>query len=153
MNHLSTVAVVDEAVGGASSSAGNLVELGEGNDAAGDGRGGGKSLESDQVESKTSNVGSGHGGTRDGVGSGGGANPGREDAGAWGKDVEDSTVVGVGGTGTVGGDGTNGDGIRSRCRRVVGSVGIVVTGSDDAEDTLAVGRGNGGVEGSRVATA
>lgn len=94
-------------------------------------------------------MGAGHGSTRDGVGSSGGANPRREDVATGGKDVDDGTVVGVRGTGIGVGGGTNSAGRGRRGGRRVGSVGVLVSGSDSQENT-SIGHGsNSAVDSSR----
>lgn len=54
-----------------------------------------KTLSSNEVGSKTGDMGSSHGSTRDGVDSGVGANPGRSDIGSGCKDIDYRPEVGV----------------------------------------------------------
>lgn len=79
---LSAVTVVSEQVGGAGGDTADQARSTESLDAGNDGSGAAETFESDQVQSKTGDVGSGHRGAGDGVDGGGGANPGRGDAGA-----------------------------------------------------------------------
>lgn len=150
--HLAAAAVVGEAVGRARTRRGDKAGLGKGNNAALDGSGGGQVLESNEVGSESSNVGRGHGSTRDGVGGAVAANPGGLDVGARGEDIDNGAVVGERGPGISVGGGADSDGGRSRGRRVVGSVGVVVTGSDGEGETSSDSGSNSVVDGSRVAT-
>lgn len=93
-----------------------------------------------------------HGGTRDGVGGAVGADPGREDAGARGEQVNDGTVVGKGRNAPVLVNSTDGEGVGSRGGRGVGSVHGVVTGGHDGQDTGGVSSVDGVVEGRGEAT-
>ena len=64
-----------------------------------------------EVRNDTSNVRGGHRSSGDGVRSGvGGADPGGDDGCTRGKDIDDGTVVGIGGTSVGHGGSTDGDG-------------------------------------------
>ena len=152
-NDLRTVTVVDKVVGGAATGAGNEAALGEGEDAATDGSGAGKTLELDQVGSETSNVGSGHRGTGEGGSGGVTSVVGGEDGRTRGEHIEGGAVVGVRGAGISGGGSTDSDSVGSRGGGVVGGVGVVVTGSDDKGNTSGDGGLDGGVQGSGVGAA
>lgn len=108
--------------------------------------------EGQEVGTETSNVGGSHGGTGDGVGGGSAANPRGKDAGARSEDIDDSTVVGVAGTGIGRGSGTNCADGGLGGRRGEGSVGVVVTGSNGKEDSGRDHVGGSGVHGRRSAT-
>ena len=140
---------VDGAGGDARESAGLSGVL----DVLAESSGGALAVAAVEVGSETGNVGRGHRGTGDGGGAGGAADPGREDGGAGGEDVDDGAVVGEGRAGIRGGGGTDSAGRGGRGRGVVGSVGVVVTGGDGKE-VAGVGDGSGGaVDGGGVATA
>lgn len=87
-------------------------------------------LQRDVVSQQTSNVGRGHGGSRDGVDSVLAANPSRQNVQTRGEDVSALSVVGEVGTFITQGGGTDGDGILGSGRRVVASISIVITSSD-----------------------
>ena len=83
--------------------------------------------------------------------SGGAADPGAEDRGTRSEDVNNGAVVGEAGPGVTRGSSTNSAGLGLGGRRIVGSVGVVVTGSDSQEDT-GVDEGSGGaVDSGRLA--
>lgn len=130
--------------------AGNLTRGGMAGEPAGDGRNTRDPFDGYGVEGEADDVGSGHGGARDGVGGRVAGVPGREHTGARGEDVELRAPVGEGrdGPGTV--DGADGDGAGGRGGRVGADVSTGVTSSNDRQNTRARGRGNGRVEGSRV---
>lgn len=73
-------------------------------------------LKSSEVEGQADNVGSGHGGTRDGVGGRGGANPGGKDILTGGEDVNDLAKVGETGAAVALVDSGNSEGIGGRGR-------------------------------------
>lgn len=152
MGDLRTVAVVDKDVGGAGTGGGDLAGLGVRDDAGTDLGGGGKTVLGDEVGGETSNMGRGHGGTRERSGGGVRGVVSGEDGGARGEDVEGRTVVGVRGTGISGGGGTDGDGVGGRGGGVVGGVGVGVTGGDNEGDTGGDGGGDGVVQGGGVRT-
>ena len=52
-----------------------------------------------------------HGGTRDGPGRGGAADPGADDVLSGSPDIDDGTIVGEGGPGVTNGGRTNGDNV------------------------------------------
>jgi hypothetical protein len=79
------------------------------------------------------------------------ADPGAEDRGTGGEDVNNGAVVGEAGPGVTRGSGTDSAGLGLGGGGVVGSVGVVVTGSDGQEDT-GVDKGSGGaVDSGRLA--
>ena len=78
---LSAVAVVGNEVGAAGAGAADLARGAEGDDAVAH-VGRGDALEGVQVEDEAGDVGGGHGGARDGVGGGVGADPRGEDVAA-----------------------------------------------------------------------
>lgn len=149
---LLAVAVVTNQVGGVAEVAGDLARGGSGGEPVGNTSDTRDTLDRDTVESKTSNVGSSHGGTADAVGGGVAGVPGRENVRAGAEDVEDGAPVGVGGNGPVAVNSTDSDSARSRSRRNVGSVLSLVTGSNGGENTGAGSRLNSVVESSRVTT-
>ena len=78
--------------------------------------------------------------------------PGAQDVGAGGLDVDDTAIVGVAGLTVAAVGGANGADGSLRGRRVVGRVGVVVAGGDGEKDT-GINKGGGGlVNGGRVAT-
>lgn len=89
----------------------------------------------------------GHRGAGDGVGGSVAADPGREDIGTGGKHVYNASVVAVGGNTPGRVDSTDSDRVSSRGRGCVASISGAVSGGDDGEDTRAVGRVDGAVEG------
>lgn len=95
-------------------------------------------------------MGSGHGGTRDGVGGRVGADPRGQNVGAGGEDIDEGTEVGVRGKGVSRGGGTDSAGGGLGGGRVAGGVGSVVTGGDGQEDTGADHVGGGSVDGGRL---
>lgn len=149
--NLSSV-VVGEEVGGTRADAGDAVGQTKSLDAGSDGRGARETLNTHEVGSETSNVGAGHGGTRDGVGGSVGADPGREDGRAGGEDVNGGSVVGERGAGVGGGGGTDGDGRGLRSRGVVGGGGVIVTSSNNEGHASVDGSGDSGVDGRGLAT-
>lgn len=92
-------------------------------------------LQGDVVGQQTSNVGGGHGGTRDGVDSVLAADPGGEDVQAGGKDISALSVVGEVGTLISESGGTDGDGLLSSSGRVAASIGVVIASSNGEVDT------------------
>lgn len=77
-------------------------------------------------------------------GSRGGANPGAQDVGARGLDIDDGAVVGVAGLGVVLVGGTDGaDRSLGSGRRVLG-INVLVASSDSEEDT-SIDKSGGGV--------
>lgn len=136
------VAVEGKVVDSAAGDAGELV-LGRGAlDVGAELSGGLPAEEGEEVGTETSDVGAGHGGTRDGAGGGGGADPGGEDVGAGSEDVDDGAVVGEAGAGKVGGGGTDSAG-----EGLVGGggalgVGVLVAGGD-GEEVAGVDDGTG----------
>ena len=95
-------------------------------------------------------MGSSHGGTRDG--SGAAADPGGENVGTGGKDVQNAAVVGEAGASVVAVSGTNSADGGLRSRGVVASVSVVVASSDGDHDTRLLEVGSGAVHGRGVAT-
>ena len=110
-------------------------------------------LKRQEVGQETSNMGRGHGCSRDGVGGVIRSNPGREDVETRGKDVVALAEVGEVGTLIGKGGGTDGDSVGSGSRRVVAGVGVVVTSSDGEVDTSIDGSVDSEVESDRLATA
>lgn len=147
-NAYAGVAVEGKVVLGARGNTGDLA-LGGGalNVSAESSRGLG-TLKSQVVGTETSDVGSGHGGTRDGVGGRVGADPRGQNVGAGGEDVDEGTEVGVRGKSISRGGGTDSAGGGLRGGRVAGGVGTVVSGGDGQEDTGADHVGGGSVDGS-----
>lgn len=142
--NLSAVAVVDTNVGASRERAGDTVAGSKRLDAAGNSSRGVEILKGLEVDSKTSNVGAGHGGSAvsscDGVGS----DAGREDINTRGKDIDTRAVVGEVGSlpgGVVGSDsqgvGDVGGRLGGNGERVV--VLITVSGSNNSQDALVVG--------------
>lgn len=98
-------------------------------------------------------MGAGHAGTGDGAGSGGTTNPGAQDVGAGGKDIDDGTIVGEGGAGIVASGGTDSADRGLGSGGVVGSVGVVIASGNSKEDTGVDEVPGSSVDGGRVATA
>lgn len=109
-------------------------------------------LERQHVGKETSNVGRGHGGTRDGVGGVLRADPGGQDVESRGEDVVALSVVGEVSTLVKEGGGTDGDSVLSSSRGVVAGVGVVVTGSNREVDTSVNSGVDGEIEGGGLAT-
>jgi hypothetical protein len=109
-------------------------------------------LERKKVGKETSNVGRGHGGTRDGVDGVLAANPGRLDVKTRSKDVVALAVVGEVGALVSESAGTNGDGVLSGSRRVVARISVVVTGGNSEVDTGVDSSVDSLVEDGRFAT-
>jgi hypothetical protein len=109
-------------------------------------------LEREVVGQETSNVGRGHGGTRDGVDGVLGADPGGLNVQTGGKDVSALSVVGEVGTAVIESRGTDGDGLSSGSRRVVAGIGVVVASSDGKVNTSADSGVDGSIEGLGLAT-
>jgi hypothetical protein len=144
------VAVESKVVLGAALKTGDLVLGGELSEAGAEGSRGLLALKGQNVGSKTSNVGSSHGGTRDGVGTA--VEPGGQDSNTRGVDVNNASVVGergdtvraVGGTdGVSGGFGSG---------RVVASIASIVTSGNSHEDTSGDGVGNSSVDSGGLGT-
>jgi hypothetical protein len=110
-------------------------------------------LEGEVVGQETSNVGRGHGGTRDGVGGVLRANPGGEDVQARGEDVVALSVVGEVRTLVTEGGGTNSDSVLGSRRRVVAGICVVVTGGNGEVDAGIDGSVDGKVKSGGLATA
>ena len=108
-------------------------------------------LERQEVSQETSNVGGGHGSSRDGVGGVLRSNPGREDVETRGKDIIALSEVGEVGTLIGESGGTDGNSIGSGSGRVVAGVGVVVTSSDGEVDTSINGSIDSEVESDRLA--
>lgn len=91
----------------------------------------------------------------DGVthGGSGPADPGAQDRGTRGKDVDDGPVVGEAGAGVAGGGGADGADGGFRGGRRVGGVGVLVAGGDGEEDSGADEGGGGAVDGRGAASA
>lgn len=105
-----------------------------------------RTLESQKVSTKTSDVGASHGGTGEGPGTGasvGGGNDGR----ARGKDINDGTVVGEGGAGIGRVDGADGACVGGGRRVGVCGVDVGVAGGDGDKDTVAGGGSDGVADG------
>lgn len=103
-----------------------------------------------EVGSETSNVGSSHGGSRDGLDTA--ANPGGLDISSGGENINGTAVVGEAGAAVVAVRSTDGADRRLRGGRGVGSISVVVAGSDSNEDTRALELRNGAVDGLGVTT-
>lgn len=155
---LRAVAVVGEQVRAtpevASDAAGDTQSL----NAGGNGSRGRETLKSLEVDSKTSNVGSSHGGTAETSSGRITTNVGREDSDTWSKDVDTSTVVGERGRAEAGVSSSDGDSVGGVGGRLAGNrkrvtVLVSITGSNDGKNTLRVSRLNGVGPGSRSGTA
>jgi hypothetical protein len=109
-------------------------------------------LEREVVGQKTSNVGRGHGGTRDGVGGVLRADPGGKDVETGGEDVVALSVVGEVCTLIKEGGGAHGDGVLSGGRGVIARVCVVVTGGNGEVDAGVDGSVDGEVKSGRLAT-
>lgn len=109
-------------------------------------------LEGQVVGEETSNVGRGHGGTRDGVDSVLGANPSGLDVQAGGEDVSALAVVGEVSTAVIETRGTDSDGLSGSGGRVVASISVVVASSDGKVNTSADSGVDGGIESLGLAT-
>jgi hypothetical protein len=109
-------------------------------------------LERQHVGKETSNVGRGHGGTRDGVGGVLRADPGGKDVETRGEDVVALSVVGEVRTLVKEGGGTDGDSVLSSSWGVVAGVGVVVTGSNGKVDTSVNSGVDSKVKGGGLAT-
>lgn len=109
-------------------------------------------LEREQVGEETSNVGRGHGGTRDGVGGVLRADPGGKNVETRSEDVVALSVVGEVRTLVKEGGSTDGDGLLSSGGRVVARVSVVVTGGHSEVDTVLDGSIDGKIESGRLAT-
>lgn len=105
--------------------------------------------ETKEVGGNTSNVGGGHGGTRDGVGLATG--PGAGDVGTGGKNIDQAAEVGVVGEGVVNLGSTNGAGRGLGSRGGGRGVSTLVTGSNSQEDAGVDNSGSGRVHGARGA--
>lgn len=90
---------------------------------------------------------------RNGVGGAVAADPRGQDVGAGREDIEHAAIVGEGRTRPVRLNGTNGDGRRLGRGRVVGRIGVVVTGRHDGQNARIVTGAHDAVEGRGVATA
>lgn len=108
-------------------------------------------LKGEVVGQETSNVGRGHGGTRDGVGGVLRADPGGKDVETGGEDVIALSVVGKVGTLVREGGSTDGDSILSSGRRVVARVCIVVTGGNGKVDAGVYGSVDSKIKSGRLA--
>lgn len=105
-----------------------------------------RTLESQKVGTKTSNVGASHGGTGEGPGTGASVGGGN-DSRARGKDINDGTVVGEGGAGIGRVDGADSACVRGGRRVCVCGVDVGVAGGDSDKDTVAGGGGDGVADG------
>lgn len=156
--HLRAVAVVGEQVGATVQGASDTVSNTESLKTVGDSSRGREVLESLEVDSETSDVGSGHGGTRERSSGGVAANVRGQDTDTGGEDVDAGSVVGEGGgaeraVGRSNGEGVGGvgGGLAGDGERV--AVLVSVAGGDDGEDTLGVGGLDGVGPGGRGLTA
>lgn len=152
--YLSTVTVVGNEVGAAAEGASDPARGSKSLDAVGDSSRSGKTLKDLEVESKTSNVGASHGSSADGVGSGGGADPGGQNVDTGAEDINTGTVVGERSSAPARVDGSNGQGVGSVGRRLARdgervAIVITVTGSDNGEDTSVVSSVDGSGPGGR----
>ena len=107
--------------------------------------------ETEEVSGETGNVGASHGSAGDGVGAA--ADPGAEDIGAGGKNIDESTDVGVSSERIVLLSGANGAGRALGSGGEVFGVDTVVTGGDGEEVAGAGNAGSGLVDGRREVTA
>jgi hypothetical protein len=144
------VAVESEVVLGAALEAGDLVLGGEGSEAGAEGSRGLLALKREDVSSKTSDVGSSHRGTRDGVGTA--VEPSGEDSNTGGVNVDGASVVGKRGDAVRAVCGTDGEGRGLGGRRVVASILGIVTGGNSHENTSRDGVGDSSVDSSGLAT-
>jgi hypothetical protein len=156
--HLSTIAVVSHRVGASAEGTSDSASGGERLDTVGNRGGSGETLKNLEVQSKTSNVRAGHGGTADSVGGRVGADPGGEDVDTRAEDIDTSTVVGERSRAPAGVDGSNGQSVGSVGGRLARngkrSAGVItVTGSNNREDTRVVGSVDGRGPGLRSGTA
>ena len=140
--------VEGHSVGAAAEAASDAAGGGKRLDTVGNGSRGGKTLENLEVESKTGNVRASHRGTADGVGSAGGGVPGGQNVDTRTEDIDTSAVVGERGGSPAGVDGSNGQSVGNVGRRLARdwertTEVVTVTGSNDGEDTLAVGSVDG----------
>jgi hypothetical protein len=152
--YLSTVTVVGNEVGATAEGTSNLARGSKSLDAVGDSSRSGKTLKDLEVESKTSNMGAGHGSSADGVGSGAGADPGGLNVDTGAEDINTGTVVGERSSTPAGVNGSDGQGVGSVGGRLArdgerSATVITVTGSDNGEDTSAVSSVNGSGPGIR----
>ena len=99
-----------------------------------------EAFEGKEISGKASNVGSSHGGSRDGVGAV--AGPGRKNIDTGSKNVDESAIVGEGGAyiTAIGGADSEGSGLGGW--RVVGGIGVGVTSCNSKEDTGPDGGGD-----------
>jgi len=110
-------------------------------------------LERQVVGQETSDMGRGHGGTRDGVDGVWGADPGGLNADTRAEDVSALSVVGEVSTVIIQVRGADGEGLLSGGRGVAASIGVVVTGSDSEVNTSIDSSVDSSVESSGLATA
>lgn len=103
-------------------------------------------LKREVVGEETSNVGRGHGGTRDGVDGVLGSDPGRLNVQTGSEDVSALSVVGEVGTAVIKSRGTDGDGLRSSSGGVVAGISVVVASGDSKVNTSADGSVDGSIE-------
>lgn len=150
MMHLTAgVAVESKVVDGAGGNTGDLVLEGKALDAGRESSGAAGTLEAQEVGTETSNVGSSHRGTGDGVGAA--ADPGGEDRDTRSENVNDGAVVGERGDAVRAVSGANGEDSGLRSGRRVGSVTAVVTSGNSHEDTSGDSVGGSRVDGSGAA--
>jgi hypothetical protein len=159
LNNLLVVAaattVPGEQVGGVGGNVGESVLSGNGNEVllellGGDGSKGVlgvlSGLKREVVGEETSNVGRGHGGTRDGVDGVLRADPGRLDVQTGGEDVSALSVVGEVGTAVIKSRGTDGDGLSGSSGGVVTGISVVVASGDSKVNTSADSSVDGSIE-------
>lgn len=103
-------------------------------------------LKREVVGEETSNMGRGHGGTRDGVDGVLGSDPGRLNVQTGSEDVSALSVVGEVGTAVIKSRGTDGDGLRSSSGGVVAGISVVVASGDSKVNTSADGSVDGSIE-------
>lgn len=109
-------------------------------------------LKREVVGKETGDMGRSHGGTRDGVDSVLGSDPGGLNAQTRGEDISALSVVGEVGTAVIESRGTNSDGLGSSSGGVLAGIGVVVTGSNGEVDTRADGSVDSSIESLGLAT-
>jgi len=142
-------AIESKGVDGAAWDTGENTLLGELNDARANGVSR-EALESKEIGSKAGDVGSSHGSSRNGVGAV--ARPGRKDIDTGSKNVDESAIVGEGGAYIAAIGSTDGEGSGFGGWRVVGGIGVRVTGCDSKEDTGLNGGGDSVIHGLVLTT-
>lgn len=143
VSHL-LVAVVDQEVGGVGGDTGDDTLESARRDVLA--KAGGALAKAEEVGGDTSNMGRGHGSTRDGVGLAVG--PGGGDVGTGGKDIDTSAEVGVVGKDIIDVSGTDSAGRSLRSRRRGRGIGGGVAGGDGKEEAGAGDGGSGRVDSS-----